>query len=219
METLFLICALVGGVTLLFQFVVSLIGFGSHELGLDGMDAASSTDAAHAMDAAQAVDAGHAVDATQAGSAHHAMDHDSSSLFKVFTFRSMVAAIAFFGIAGKAASSAGLDPVTSLGVALLAGAGALYAVAWLFQSMQRLAEEGNMHIEYAVGLPGTVYIPIPAGKAGAGKIQLKLQNRIVELRAITSEQDKLPTGASVVVVDVVNANTVEVELARTPAKT
>ncbi len=205
MEFLFLFCAIVGGAVLLFQFGMTLIGFGAEEMGLDGMDAGHAVDAAHASDVS---DGG-----------HHAMEHDTSSLFKMFTFRSIVAAVAFFGIAGMTATKANLDQFTTLGIALVAGGAALYFVGWLFQSMHRLAEEGNVHIEHAVGLPGLVYIPIPAAKSGAGKIQLKLQNRIVELRAVTSEPAKLPTGASVVVVEVVNSNTVEVELAREPAKT
>jgi membrane protein implicated in regulation of membrane protease activity len=210
MQTLFLLCAIVGGGVLLIQFVMTLIGFGAHELGLDGLDAGSAADASHAADA---TDAAHLHDV---GGAHDHVDHDSGALFKVISFRSLVAAIAFFGIAGMAATSANLDPFTSTGIAMLAGAGALYSVGWLFQSMHRMAEEGNMRIERAVGLPGTVYIPIPGAKSGAGKIQLKLQNRIVELRAVTSEKEKLPTGASVVVVDVINANTVAVERAREP---
>ena len=208
METLFLFCAVIGGAVLLFQFAMTLIGFGADEIGLDGLDGGH--------DAMGDVGGGH--DGVDAGS-HHTMEHDSSNLFKMFTFRSLVAAIAFFGMAGMAATKAGLDPFTTLGIAMLAGAAALYVVAWLFQSMHRLGEEGNVRIEHAVGLPGTVYIPIPGGKSGAGKIQLKLQNRIVELRAVTAEPEKLPTGATVVVVEVVNANTVEVELAREPVKT
>jgi hypothetical protein len=209
MEMLFLLCAVIGGTVLLFQFATTLLGFGAHELGLDGMDAAHAADAASAHDA---------VDATSVDGGHHLVEHDTSSLFKMITFRSLVAAVAFFGMSGMAATKAELDPFTSLGIAMLTGAAALYLVGWLFQSMHKLGEEGNLHIEQAVGLPGTVYIPIPASNSGAGKIQLKLQNRIVELRAVTSEPDKLPTGASVVVVNVLNASTVEVELAREPAK-
>ncbi|MBW3597669.1 MAG: hypothetical protein KY475_10375 [Planctomycetes bacterium] len=194
----------------MFQFAMTLIGFGAEEMGLDGMDGGGH----HGM--GDVTDAGHSGDA---GGDHHGMEHDSSNLFKMFTFRSLVAAIAFFGIAGMTASKAELDAFTTLGIALVAGALALYFVGWLFQSMHRLAEDGNVRIEHAVGLPGTVYIPIPERKSGAGKIQLKLQNRIVELRAVTSEAEKLPTGANVVVVEVINANTVEVELAREPAKT
>jgi hypothetical protein len=208
METLFFLCAVVGGVVLLIQFARTLIGFGAHEMGLDGLDAGHSVDAAHSFDAA---------DSSDVDGAHHAVEHDSSSIFKMFTFRSMVAAVAFFGIAGMAAIKGDLDPFTTIGIAMLAGGAALYFVGWLFQSMHRLAEEGNVHIEQAIGLRGAVYIPIPGGKAGAGKIQLKLQNRIVELRAVTAEKEKLPTGANVVVVDVINPSTVEVELARESA--
>jgi hypothetical protein len=207
MELLFLFCAVAGGMVLLFQFAMTLLGFGAHELGLDSMDAA------HAGDAAAAADAAHM---TVDGS-HHLVEHDTSSLFKMITFRSMVAAVAFFGLAGMIATKSGMDPWTTMGLAMLSGAAALYFVGWVFQSMHRLAEEGTVHIEQALGLPGAVYIPIPASKSGTGKIQLKLQNRIVELRAVTAEKEKLPTGASVIVVDVVNPNTVEVELAHEPA--
>jgi hypothetical protein len=209
MELLFLFCAIVGGMVLLFQFATTLLGMGAHELGLDGMDAA------HAGDAAGAADA---IDAHSVDGGHHLVEHDTSALFKLITFRSLVAAVAFFGMAGMASLRGGLDPFTSLGIAMLSGAAALYLVGWLFQSMHKLSEDGSLRIEHAVGLSGTVYIPIPPSKSGAGKIQLKLQNRIVELRAMTSEPDRLLTGASVVVVDVLNANTVEVELAREPAK-
>ncbi len=95
----------------------------------------------------------------------------------------------------------------------------VYAVGWLFQSLHHLSEEGNLKIEQAVGLPATVYIPIPGNQSGTGKIQLKLQNRIVELRAVTFEEDRLATGTNVVVVEVINSNTVAVELARQPVKT
>lgn len=201
MQSIFLFCAIVGSAILLIQFAMALLGYGAEELELDGLDG---------VDAA---------DADDLGGSHHSMDHDSSTLFKKLTFRSMVAAVAFFGIAGMSATSAELNPYASLGIALLAGGGALYAVGWLFQLLHRLEESGNLRIESAVGLPGTVYIPIPGGKSGTGKIQLHLQNRIVELRAITAERDRLPTGASVIVIDVINSNTVAVELAREPATT
>ncbi len=201
MESLFLVCAIGGGAVLIFQFLMTLIGFGADELEFDGADAGHISDAAEMSDGS-----------------HHAMEHDTSSLFKMFTFRSMVAAVAFFGVAGMAATKANLDSFTTVAIALAAGAAALYFVGWLFQSMHRLSEDGSLRIERAVGLSGQVYIPIPPAKSGVGKIQLKLQNRIVELRAVTSEPTKLPTGANVVVVDVVNPTTVEVELAREPAK-
>ncbi|MBA3483030.1 MAG: hypothetical protein H0T51_14575, partial [Pirellulales bacterium] len=48
----------------------------------------------------------------------------------------------------------------------------------------------------------------PAGKQGAGKVQLSMQNRIVEFLAVTDEAEKLKTGETVEVVGVAGSDTV-----------
>ena len=63
-----------------------------------------------------------------------------------------------------------------------------------------------------MGKTGTVYLTIPGNRAGAGKVQLNLQNRTVEYQAVTS-QEALPNGAKIVVTSVVSRDTVEVALA------
>ena len=50
----------------------------------------------------------------------------------------------------------------------------------------------------------------PPAKAQAGKIQLKLQNRLVEYEAVTSSPERLATGTKVRVVGIAG-NTLEVE--------
>jgi hypothetical protein len=53
------------------------------------------------------------------------------------------------------------------------------------------------------------YLSIPGAKAGVGKVHVNQLNRTVEYKAITA-QEQLPTGAKIVVVSVVGADTVEV---------
>jgi membrane protein implicated in regulation of membrane protease activity len=65
-------------------------------------------------------------------------------------------------------------------------------------------------VKNALGQEGTVYVPIAGGRAQAGKIQLKVQNRLVEYEAITSTPQRLPTGAKVRVVGFAG-NMLEVE--------
>ena len=72
-------------------------------------------------------------------------------------------------------------------------------------------------IDRAIGRQGTVYLTVPARKAGAGKVTIKLQNRTVEYKAMTGEEE-LPTGAQVVVVSVVAPGTVEVVPASNPER-
>ena len=144
------------------------------------------------------------------------VDHDAQSSWfvGVLNIRTVVATLVFFGLSGRAADAAGLEPATTLAVALAAGAGALFAVAWVMRALYRLRADGTVRIERAVGRRGTVYLTIPAHRAGAGKVLLNVQNRTVEYQAVTAHQ-ALPTGTPVTVLSIVNGDTVEVALANT----
>ena len=93
----------------------------------------------------------------------------------------------------------------------------MYGMYWSMRAVAGLASSGNERISNAVGRRGTVYIPIPAGNAGAGKVQLSMQNRIVEFQAVTDESDRLPTGAKVEVIGVAGSDTLHVRRIEEPA--
>ncbi len=192
MYTAYLICFLTGATLMACQFLLSLLGFGEHH-GADGHDFHDA--------------GGHDGHAGGHGSDGHADQH-VSWLFGVLTFRSLVAALMFFGLVGLATHDY-LEQPHNLLAALAAGAGTLYMVAFLMRSLHRLRAEGTARIEKSVGKNGTVYLTVPSQKAGAGKVTLNLQNRTVEYQAVTPHQT-LPTGARVVVVAVVGPDTVEV---------
>jgi hypothetical protein len=184
METLYLICATVGGTILICQVLLMFLGFGDH----------------HDIDSHEI----HLGD-------HHdvAHEHEASWFARTLTLRSVVAALTFFGLAGMAGSAKELAPPLHLAVALAAGAGAFFLVGWLMQSLQKLKAEGTVRIERAIGTKGTVYLTVPGQKTGVGKVTLNLQNRTVEYQAVTAQQE-LATGAKVVVVSIVSPDTVEV---------
>lgn len=189
MYTFYLICLLAGGTLMALQFLLSFMGIGDHH----------DTGGDHDF---------HGHDVHHAG--HHAgHDHQGSWFVGVLTFRALVAALTFFGIAGMTAHSQQLEAGPTLVVALAAGAAALFLVAYMMRALSNLKAEGTARIERAVGHNGTVYLPIPAEKGGVGKVQLNLQNRTVEYQAITPHQ-QLPTRARVVVTAVVSPDTVEV---------
>ncbi|HWB08187.1 MAG TPA: hypothetical protein VG826_03140 [Pirellulales bacterium] len=150
-------------------------------------------------------DAGAGHDAT-----HEVSHHETASFIRMLTFRTVVAALTFFGLAGLAGGSTGAPGELTFVMALAAGGAAMYGVHWLMQSLKRLRADGTVRIERAIGRPGTVYLRIPANKSGAGKIQVNVQNRTMEYEAMTA-CDMLPVGAKVVVVNVLGPDTVEVE--------
>src|SRR5262249_52869127 len=125
-------------------------------------------------------------------------------------FRTLVAAAAFFGLVGLAAQSAGQPLGVQLVLAVAAGLGAMCGVHWLVRSMYRMGHDAAIRIQQAIRKEGTVYVPVPAAKAHAGKIQSSVNNRLVEYEAVTSGQQKLATGTKVRVVGVAGS-TLEVE--------
>lgn len=197
MSILYGICAVVGFTVLVCQFAMTIMGLASDAEIADDVPDNAPDDVGHDF----AHDGGHH------GAEHH---HGSTWFFGVVTFRTIVAALAFFGLTGLAAEASDLPSVTTLVVAVAAGLGAMYAVHWLMQLLYRLRAEGNVRIERAVGQLGTVYLKIPGGRQGAGKVHLNLQNRTVELLAVSSEAE-LPTGARIMVTRVVGPDTVEVQ--------
>jgi membrane protein implicated in regulation of membrane protease activity len=209
MALLFLSCAVVGGTILICQFVLTLVGLGG-EHGVDfGHDVAHDFIGDTAHDAAGG-------DAHGAGGDDHAaaQQHGSSWIFAVISFRTLVAAIAFFGLIGSAAQSAGQPIGVQLLLATAAGIGAMYGVHWLMRSVSRLGEDATLRVKNALGQQGTVYVPISGSRGQAGKIQLKVQNRLVEFEAVTSAPERLATGTKVRVVAVAG-NLLEVEPVKT----
>lgn len=194
MTTVFMLCAVVGSVIVAVQFLLTLAGFG-HDLGFDGD--------AH-------------VDVDHGGADTHGTGHDGSHFFSVLSFRSVVAALAVFGLAGLGSNASGWSPYFTVVVALGAGAAALFVVAWTMRLLYGLKDDGTVHIERAVGHQGTVYLTVPGENHGTGKVLLNLQNRTVECLAVTSK-GSLATGLPVVVVSVLGPNTVEVEAVETTA--
>lgn len=191
-------CFLFGATLLVCQSLLSLLGLAGDHDGIG--DHSAGHDIGH--------DADH--DLHPHGGHHEtAHDHAANWFTGVLTFRSLVAALTFFGIGGLAARQAGLEVPLTVGVAVALGGGALFGVAFLMRSLGKLRAEGTVRINRAVGSTGTVYLNIPGGKKGAGKVHLNLQNRTVEYQAITPDAD-LPTGAKVVVVGVIGSDTVEV---------
>jgi hypothetical protein len=197
METVYLVCAVVGGTLILCQFLLTLLGLGGHH-DVGGHDVGGHDFGGHDLSGHHGDVHGH--DNTTGGHANW--------FFGILTFRTAVAALAFFGLAGLAAYRA-LDPLPTLGLAVGAGFGALVIVGTLMRGLSKLNVDGTVRIERSVGSTGTVYLRVPAGKTGAGKVHVSVQSRIVEYKAVTAKDD-LPTGTKVVVVGVVSSDTVEV---------
>jgi hypothetical protein len=229
MDMVFTITALVGGTALAFQFVLMLLGLGG-DSDLSGADGGhlSGMDAGH-VDAGGAhvggVDGSHVhVGGADIGGADITGEHPSWNeaadadlghpgahwFYEIISLRTLSAAATFFGLSGMASKAFGYTSLQSFVVATIVGLAAMYAVYWLFLQVYKLQHTGTENIRNAVGAAAVVYIPIPGKRAGAGKVTFRLQNRLVEYQAVTDEDARLPTGEKVIVVAVVNSDTVRV---------
>lgn len=208
MFTLFLFCAVIAGTIFLFQFVMLLVGF-----GLEGADVDVPHDAGGDFDVPGDVD----FDGDASGIDHDtgAADHDSTWLFGVISVRTVVAAVTMFGLVGMAALSAMeagvMSNIYAIVLAVGGGALALFGVHFLMQSLYKLSADGKVRTRNAIGRTAIVYIPIPARGEGNGKIQIRMQGRLVELAATTDVANTLSTGSKVRVVGIVAGSTVRVE--------
>jgi hypothetical protein len=202
MLSLYTVCAIVGGVILLVQLLMTAIGLADHDLlsgGGDVHDSGFGGD--HGGDL---LTDSH----TDMPGDHDLHDvHDSSWFFQFISIRSMVAALTFFGVCGGLATSMGLPPILSMPVALGGGVAAMVIVAWLMQLLMSMREDGTMHIERAIGQPATVYLPVPGKRSGMGKVMVNMPERSLECNALTDEEE-LATGAEVQVADILDGNTV-----------
>lgn len=202
MYTLFLFCAVIAGAIFVLQFALVLIGFGGEGADFDvDMPDAGDVD----FDIGDVGESGFDTD----GDGVH--DHGSTFLFGVISLRTVVAAVTFFGLAGMASMSADQGPYVALPIALIAGASAMFVVHFLMRSLSKLSQDGKLRIRNAVGKTATVYIPIAAHNASPGKIQVRLQGRLVEVIAMNGTPDTLATGTNVRVVGVVSNSVVQVE--------
>ncbi|TWU17844.1 hypothetical protein [Bythopirellula polymerisocia] len=217
LDMLFLIAAIIGGTVMICQFLLTLMGMGDDSGDMGDGDFSGDADVAGDFD----------IDADLPGDHHTPMGHaadadyqhpDSTWLFGVLSFRTLIAAAAFFGVAGKTALSAGMSQPMALTIAIILGLSAMYGMYYLMQGMSKLVSSGNERIGVSIGKHATVYVPIPADGAGVGKVQVTLQNRTVEYQAVSEESEPLRTGETVEIIEVKNSDTVAVRRLAAPVE-
>lgn len=129
---------------------------------------------------------------------------------KLFTLRGIVAFLAVSGWGGLWLLRMGMHPIPAVFLAVAMGFWAMLLMALFLRVALRLQDDGTMDFRNALGKAGTVYLTIPAGRAGAGKVHVVFQDQLHELDAVTDETERLPTGTEVVVVALSGENTLVV---------
>lgn len=126
--------------------------------------------------------------------------HDQSAFLKLFSVQTVSTFATFFGLIGLGTEQLGWSTAAVTIAAAAAGIAALWLVAKLMRGLAGLQSQGNVDLRRAVGLRANVYLRIPGGGAGNGRVMLQVQNRTVECVAITLGTE-LPSGTPVRVVE------------------
>ena len=175
------ILALFGTILFFIQFILTLFGFGGlHDVDTDGLDA-------------DGVDIDHHIDT-------------GFTAFKLFSIRSVLAFITFFGWGGVLWGDQG---ISGFFAALASGFAMMFATATLLYFLMRLQHSGNINAEDIIGATGTVYLSIPEGKKGTGKVTVNLPGCTREIMAYSEES--LEKGTPVKVIKKIDSRTFVVE--------
>lgn len=152
----------------------------------------------------------------EASSHGHGHDAAPEPSLRLFTLRGIVAFFSLAGWSGLVALQSKWSLPAVFGAAFIAGAIGSYTVAKVLQVFLKLQDSGNVHLDNAIGLEAEVYLRVPANCQGQGKITMLLQERYVEIEAVTRGDTDLKPGSRVVVTDLMNVDAVVVRAASRP---
>lgn len=130
--------------------------------------------------------------------------------FTLFSVRSIIAFFTFFGWTGVLALNAGVGTMMAAILASASGFTAMLIVGYMMFIFSKLGESGNINVNEALFQTGEVYLTIPEGKRGQGKIHINIQGVMKEMDAIT-EGKNLATGSTVRVVEIIDNQLLVVE--------
>lgn len=197
--------ALPATLIIVIQTILLMIGIGhggegvefSDTSGIDGLDVPdmpadipTDTPGAHAIDGCEH---------TAIGDGSNPADFGTMQLF---TLQGIMTFLCVFGWTGVICTSLGLHVAIAVIIALVLGFLAMLGVAKVLQLTRKLTQDGSLDVRRLLGEKGRVYIPIPANESGEGKVTIAAGERFIELSAVTDEQETIPTGTQVRIIDV-----------------
>lgn len=116
------------------------------------------------------------------------------AMFKLFSFRTIIAFITFFGWGGVICGDRGLLGFT---IAFLCGLLMMVSTAALMYLLMKMQHSGNINHSDYVGCTGIVYLSIPPDRQDGGKVTVTVRNCTRELAAVADEELKAGTSIKV----------------------
>lgn len=140
------------------------------------------------------------------GDADMAVDHDGGIDYGFFTIKNFIAFFTIFGWTGIALSKGSVSKPITVIVALLAGVAIVAVMVFIMRSMSKLKQSGTFQIQQTLDKTAETYLVIPASRNGFGKVHIRVQGSLRELKAITDDHTDIATGRLVKVTGVIDEN-------------
>ena len=188
----------------IWQMLAALIGLGSD----DGMDDVSD---GGDIDTDMDVHDGH-VDHFEAGA-----ETDSTATvvaFKLVSIRAIITFCTLFTWGCALYLNRGESLTKAMGISAIWGLAGMVCIALLLSLLPKLAHTGTKRIATALGNKGTVYLDIPAG--GQGEVRVAVSGVVSFVKARSSDSSAIKAGTPVVVKQIIDESTVEVETVTKP---
>ena len=131
-------------------------------------------------------------------------DLDTGEGLQFFTFKNLVAFFTIFSWVGLGCLKTDLHIGFVFLISFFSGLLMMFIMSGLFYLISKMASNGTMNIQNAIGKTGEVYLTIPASKKGLGKVSLIVQGSLRELNALTNDQEDIKTGELIVVTHIEN---------------
>jgi len=137
-------------------------------------------------------------------------DGDSGDVSHFFSVRNLVNFLLGAGWGGVCFYSTISSKALLAFVAVLSGIIFVLIFFGLVKILLKLSKDNTFRLDETLYKNADVYIPIPANRSGKGKIQISVRGSFHEIDAITTGE-KIPTGAKVRVVEIIDNQAVLVE--------
>lgn len=137
-------------------------------------------------------------------------DVDAGGVSHFFSVRNLINFLLGAGWGGVCFYNTISSKIVLMIVALICGIIFVLIFFSLIKVLLKLGKDNTFRLTETLDKTADVYLSIPENRSSRGKIQISVRGSIHELDAITASE-KIPTGAKVKVVKIIDEQTVEVE--------
>lgn len=131
---------------------------------------------------------------------------DDGAGFQFFTLKNLIGFFTLFAWSGLACIKGNMSVPVTIIISSVCGLIMMTLMASIFFFMSKLTDDGTLKMANAVNRIGEIYLPVMANRGNIGKIQINIQDSVRTLQAMTDDEEDLPFGAVVTVIEVINGN-------------